>query len=174
MMFDPAPEMPMDPAAEMKMAAGTAKSIGIGVGISKARDFLDNKLQSISNATPARVNSLVNRMGDPDHESELANIRTRAMLTDMLSRDSVISGHDPRAVADAFNELSQLAPRMATQPLMARPFLRKQLEMGHLDSFEGNEALGAEGKLRDLHTPKPAPAEKPEAGGKPDASKRRD
>lgn len=135
--------------------------VGLGVAISSVRDHLSNLGDAYRDAAnkDRTVNRTLARISSPDHEDQLREIQTRAMLQDLLTNDPVISGYDPHEVASAFNELSQLAPRTAAQPVLARALLRKSLQLGALDSFEGNEAVSTEHKLRDLQpnysTPKP-------------------
>jgi hypothetical protein len=72
---------------------------------------------------------------DPQHESELAQIRAQTMLTDLMTNDPVISkfvaqegGQD--AVLQAYNEISEFAPESAAKPLVLRQMLREALSSG--------------------------------------------
>ena len=66
-------------------------------------------------------------LGDPEHENELRKIKAQVMLADMMSdTDNPISGYDPEEVLEAYNNLSQLAPRLADQPAAVQPLLAKR------------------------------------------------
>jgi len=132
-------------------AAGWPGQVAMGLGIAEARDALHGMLKVPTGDSNAAVDRVLDKLSDPEHELALRNIRTRAGLNDMFLHDPIISSYHPREIASNFNELSQVAPQLATQPLLARAMLRKQLAMGQLDSFEGAEAVGLEQKLRDLH-----------------------
>lgn len=164
----------IEPPQEKQALGQFAHQVGLGVAISGVRDQLagiGNKLNDVAKKDEA-VNKALQRISSPDHEDQLREIQTRAMLQDLLTSDPVISGYDPHEVASAYNELSQLAPRTAAQPVLARALLRKQLQLGALDSFEGNEAVSTEHKLRDLQPvyqalPKPTGANNAVAAGNP-------
>jgi hypothetical protein len=51
--------------------------------------------------------------------------------------------------------VSQLAPHAATQPAVMGPLLRKWLQQGNLDTFESDQLVGTEHKLKQVHTPAP-------------------
>jgi hypothetical protein len=90
------------------------------------------------------VEKQLNAIGTPEHEQQLRDIKTRAMLEDMVTHDPVISGHHRDEVLDAFNEVSQLAPRASQQPLLMNALLRKRLQQGSLDPFDATNIIGAE------------------------------
>ena len=73
---------------------------------------------------------------DPDHERKLRNIRAQGVLADLVTNDPVISGHDPREVATAFNELSEIAPNFMDSTATVQALLRKRLESGGLADFD--------------------------------------
>ena len=78
-------------------------------------------------------------LGDPEHENELRKIKAQVMLADMMSdTDNPISGYDPEEVLEAYNNLSQLAPRLADQPAAVQPLLAKRLA-GNTEPFEIKE-----------------------------------
>src|SRR6185369_16381767 len=74
---------------------------------------------------------------DPGHESEIRNIQAEAMLNNLMANDEIIKTHDPEDVLDAFNEISQVAPRMSTSTAVMRDLIRKRLSggAGALDQF---------------------------------------
>ena len=103
-----------------------------------------------------RVESVVSRLGDPEHENELRKIRVRAALNQMMTDpDDPISSYDPHRVVQVYNEISQVAPRLAENVAALRPVLRKRLE-GHTEPFEAKELVEMERTLADLRRPWPA------------------
>jgi hypothetical protein len=73
---------------------------------------------------------------DPDHDRKLRNIRAQGVLADLVTNDPVISGHDPREVATAFNELAEIAPNFMDSSATVQALLRKRLEAGQLADFD--------------------------------------
>lgn len=84
---------------------------------------------------------------DPDHERKLRNIRAQSVVTDLMTNDPVISGHDPREVANAFNELAEIAPNFMDSTAAVQALLRKRLEAGQLADFDIKQLLELE-KMR--------------------------
>jgi hypothetical protein len=157
-----APAIPV-PGMEPKMAGVTTlpKQIGIATAVSTARDAI----LGMSASRPPRDGSDVERglrlLSSPDHEQTLRDLHTQSLLHDLLAHDPIISGYDPRRIAGAFNEISQLAPRTATQPLLLAPVLRKRLQLEALDSFDGDQMVGTEGKLKALSASQGGPSSAP-------------
>lgn len=133
------------------------------------RAFL-NPLQALTSGavltnTMARVNQAAKgdpqkeiqkqmmQLEDPVHENRLRMINTQAMLQDFMVNDPVISGYDPDEVSNAYNDIVQLAPRSSDQRLLMQQLLRKQLQQGQLDSFEMDQLLGMDEKLRKREAP---------------------
>jgi hypothetical protein len=77
----------------------------------------------------------------PDHETALKNIKAQATLHDLLLNDNVISGYDPSDVANAFNEISNVAPGIVDSPAVMQALLRKRLEAGQLADFDVKQLL---------------------------------
>lgn len=126
--------------------AGTMGGIAAGSIISQgARGLIDR----LGGTPPEKlVEKQVQELSDPSHEAELQTIRTQAMLNDLMANDPVISGYDPEQVIDAFNQLSQMAPRVANQRMMAQALLRKYLEQANaMDMYDQTQVLGAEREL---------------------------
>lgn len=96
------------------------------------------------------VDSMKSDLNDPEHLDELRQIQTQAMLSNLLNYDDVISGYDPDEVREAYNEISQLSPRAASQPAIMRPLLRKRLTSGALETFEAGEIPEVEKTLRTI------------------------
>lgn len=71
-------------------------------------------------------------------------------LSDLMTSDPVIGAHHPSKVLAHFNEISQIAPRLATQPALVRSFLRQRLEAGGggIDPFQIEQLVRAENELR--------------------------
>lgn len=81
---------------------------------------------------------------DPDHDRKLRNIRAQGVLSDLISNDPVISGHDPREVANAFNELAEVAPSFMDSTATVQALLRKRLEAGQLADFDIKQLIDME------------------------------
>jgi hypothetical protein len=84
---------------------------------------------------------------DPDHDRKLRSIRAQGVLADLVTNDPVISGHDPREVATAFNELAEVAPNFMDSGATVQALLRKRLEAGQLADFDIKQLMDME-KLR--------------------------
>lgn len=83
-----------------------------------------------------------------ENDENLRAIQTRAMLHDMLQNDPVIGGYSPQEVTDAFNRISEVAPRAAQHRLIAQSLIRKYLEQASaVDPFDVDQLLGVEKKL---------------------------
>lgn len=100
-----------------------------------------------------QVASVVDSLNDPSHEAKLREINTQAMLQDLMLNDQVISGYDPDEVTDAYNDIVQVSPSVGDQRMIIQGLLRKQLQQGQLDTFEQDQLLGFEDKLRKQNTP---------------------
>lgn len=112
---------------------GSMMSRGLG-GVPKSRDDL--------------VDDAVASLDDPDHMDELRKIQANAMLSSLLSDpEDPISSHDPDSVLNAYNEITQIAPRTADSMATLRPLLRRRLE-GNVQPFEANEMLNIEKGLK--------------------------
>jgi hypothetical protein len=85
---------------------------------------------------------------DPAHEAKIRSIQTQAALHDMMANDPVISGHQPEDVLRIYNEVQQLAPRVAQNSMLMRALIRKHLAQGQLDSFDLNQLTGIESNLQ--------------------------
>lgn len=96
---------------------------------------------------PQSVDGAWNELEDPDHTNELRKIRAHALLNSIMTDpEDPISGHDPDKVLAAYNDISQIAPRVAEYGATLRPELRKRLE-GHTEPFEAQTTLGTEKSL---------------------------
>lgn len=77
----------------------------------------------------------------PDHETALKNIKAQATLHDLLLNDDIVSSHDPKEVAVAFNEIANAAPGVVDSPAVLQALLRKRLESGQLADFDVKQLL---------------------------------
>ncbi len=75
------------------------------------------------------------------------------MLNQMMTdKQDPISGHDPDTVIDAFNSISDLAPRVADHPAAVGPLLRRKLQ-GNVQPFEAKELAELEKTVRQTNEP---------------------
>jgi hypothetical protein len=144
---------PLSSSGAEKAAGGFEHNLGALM----AHDFLGQITDTLRPDEKENVvQKQLSQIATPEHEQELRNIQTRAMLEDMLAGDPVISGYDRDEVMGAFNDLSRLAPRASQQPLLMQGLLRKRLQQGALDPFESDSIVGTENKLKDTGVaPKP-------------------
>ena len=101
----------------------------------------------------AEVQKTLDSLNDPAHESKLREINAQAMMQDLMINDPVISGYDPEEVMGAYNDIVQMSPSAGTQRMLMQSLLRKQLQQGQLDTFEQDQLLGFEDKLRKQQHP---------------------
>lgn len=95
---------------------------------------------------------------DPAHEAELTKIKTQAMLSEFMAADPVISTYDPDEIAAAYNQVTQLTPRAATQPAIMRGLLRRFLQQQDaLEPHEAGQLADVEMKLKQLSEPTKPP-----------------
>lgn len=128
------------------------------LGGSLAGSMLDKAIES--KPTGDLVNDMESRLSDPAHENALRAIQAKAELADYMANDDVISGYDPEEVLHAYNEISRLSPRSATQPAVIRPLLRKRLSQGAIEPFEAGQMADIEKTLSQTH---PSAISSPEA-----------
>lgn len=128
--------------------AGAGQVLGTALGISATREAIGQMANNLKGPDPeTSVRKQMDRISSPDHELALRNIQLRTTLQELMATDPVIMAHDPHTVINTFNELSQLAPRIASQPSMLRSVLRKQLEQQHMEPFELGELAKIEQTL---------------------------
>jgi hypothetical protein len=144
---------PLSSTGAEKAAGGFQNNLGALV----AHDFMGQISDTLKPDDRDRVvDKQLAQIATPEHEQDLRNIHTRAMLEDMLADDPIISSYNRDEVLGAFNDLSQLAPRASQQPILMQGLLRKRLQQGALDPFEGDAIVGTENRLKDTGTvPKP-------------------
>lgn len=115
-----------------------------------------DKIKGDASADPYQsksVGKVMNSLNDPNHEARLREINTQAMLQDLMLNDPVISGYSSPEVTGAFNDIVQISPSVADQRMLIASLLRKKLQQGQLDTFEQDQLLGFEGKLRQQFQP---------------------
>lgn len=116
------------------------KSSGLVTGmlIGNATKPLVDELVSGA-AADRRVAGAVAGLEDLQHDDELRKIKAQVMLAEMMGDpDNPISEYEPEQVLNAYNELTQLAPRLSQQPAAMQPLLAKRLA-GHVEPFEVKE-----------------------------------
>jgi len=156
--------------AEKRAAMYPAKSAAVPAGNSildstfKKKAFLpsigdigagaQNKLTALKNfadertATEPAVQKALYSLTDPDHEEQLRQLQAQTSFQELLARDKVLQGYDPRQVADTYSQVTQAAPNLATQPMALQALMRKQLEQGHMDTFDVNDMIGMNNNLQ--------------------------
>lgn len=109
-----------------------------GVAKSVAEGFSGNVADSLTGkSTGDLVQDKVKELDDPSHSMRLAQIKTQAVLNDMIANDPIISTYDSEDTMRLFNQLSMLSPTLARQPLVVQSFLRQGLANGgYLDPFQ--------------------------------------
>lgn len=118
-------------------ATAVAKNMGMSVGSAMG---LDKKPEDVRRR-------LAGSLSNPEHEAELRNIRVKGTLHDLMLNDPVISGYEPAEVANAFNDISEVAPNLVESPGVLQAVLRKRLESGQLADFDLKQLLEMD-KLR--------------------------
>lgn len=134
--------------------AGIGGTLATGMAGAAVKSLIDKATNPADAAH--KVDKAWTELEDPEHENELRKIRVQAMLNSMMSDpENPVSGYDPDEVLSRYNELSQLAPRVAEQPAAVAPLLAQRLA-GKSQPFEVNEALNIEKGLKDskVTTPK--------------------
>jgi hypothetical protein len=119
------------------------------------KDVLGGIAKSVAPPTDKLMQQSMNTLTDPQHEATLRNIRTQAVIQDLMANDPVISGYPSNEVLGAFNEIGGLSPRSTDQRLVMQSLLRRRLAQGALDGFEINQLLDTEDRLkrRDTNVP---------------------
>lgn len=118
----------------------TEKSSGLltGMLIGNATKPIVDEFVS-GRAEDRRVGSAMAGLEDISHEDELKKIKAQVMLAEMMGDpDNPISEYEPERVLNAYNELTQLAPRLSQQPAAMQPLLAKRLA-GAVEPFEVKE-----------------------------------
>lgn len=94
------------------------------------------------------IQTTIEKLDSPSHLDELRKIKAQTALTGLMSDpENPLSKYDPEEVLAAYNQLTQLSPRLADQPSMIGPLLNKRL-VGNVEPFELLETLKMEEGLR--------------------------
>ncbi len=140
------PEAAPEPWSLLKIG-NAATSAGIGIGTKEI-------IEKAFGGGPSRDDAIEKtwlKLEDPSHDAQLRQIRTQALLADLMN-DEVIGGYDPERVTTAYNDISQMAPRAAQQPVAIRSLLRRHLQ-GNVEPFEAKEIADTETAIKNTEAP---------------------
>ena len=137
---------PLEESLDLKKASALSPISPIGpVGMTQyLGQHMSTGMNSYIKDPDKMLNDTLKDITDPDHERKLRNIRAQSVVTDLMTNDPVISGHDPREVANAFNELAEVAPSFMDSTATVQALLRKRLESGQLADFDIKQLLDME------------------------------
>ena len=114
---------------------------GMGLGLTKA-------ITEEGDEAKKEVEKQIADLDSPEHMNELRKIRAQTALTRLMSDpESPLSEYDPAEVMQAYNDITQLSPRLADQPSALGPLLNRRL-MGNTEPFELGETLKLEESLK--------------------------
>jgi hypothetical protein len=141
----PAGNSVLDADFKKKAFLPSIKDIGNSVNnnLSALKGYGDTRT-----ATEPAVQKALYELTDPDHEEQLRQLQAQTSFQELLARDKVLQGYDPRHVADAYSQVTQASPNLATQPMALQALMRKQLEQGHMDTFDVNDMIGMNNNLQ--------------------------
>jgi len=111
---------------------------------------LTSEVISPGAASTSKAAPNVADFADPETTAEIKGIQAQSMLRTMMDEDPVLRSADTTSVLRAFNEISDLAPTVATQPMLARGWLRKVVETEGLEPFDIQQLVKAERDLRGM------------------------
>ncbi len=149
---------------EDEMARQTQKqstfTSGLGFGAAQALGDFATKEKN------KNLESEIEKLDSPEHLNELRKIKAQTVLTGLMSDpENPLSKYDPEEVLSAYNQMVQLAPRLADQPAALGPLLNKRM-IGNVEPFELLDTLKLESGLQKTQ-PKPSYL-KPEPGNQGD------
>jgi hypothetical protein len=84
----------------------------------------------------------------PDHERRLRAIRAKAIMQELLE-SPFFAGENPQHVADAFNSVTQLSPRLIENPVALESVLRKHISQGQADPHDLSQILDVDKSLKE-------------------------
>lgn len=151
-----AAESPLD--AEIELPEVQQKQSGVLTGMASAGTFGATKglVDSLSADESAKLEKYVSQLESPGHVDRLRSIRAQTLLAEMMSDpENPISAYDPSDVADAYNNIVQLSPRLADQPSVISSLLQKRL-LGKTEPFELGETLKLESGLKQTQDATPS------------------
>ena len=88
-----------------------------------------------------------------DFDAERKGIQTQSMLHDLMQNDEVLRRADPVHVVKAYNDLSTVAPRAVSSPMILRGLLRKAVESNAYDPYELANLVNMETGLKKRDVP---------------------
>lgn len=124
-------------------AAGFPTILAIPTALNSLKQFTTDKVRSMYDERDGinTQRTILEKLDNPRHDERFRAAEAEIMLNDLMVNDPEIMQHDPRDVVMAFNEISRLAPRVATQPLLMQGLLRRRLSQGFLDPFDTSNAV---------------------------------
>lgn len=141
------PRIPF-PFEGIKLAVGWLPAVA-------STTFIGSKLNEMlgDDDSSLKFEQEVQQSIDPEQNAQIRGAKVKAMLNELMTSDPVISGYDPQQVLLAYNEISQMTPRVAEQPAILRGMLARRLEMGRTEPFEAEQAITAETGLQRVENP---------------------
>lgn len=130
---------PSQPSSSGSEKQAMPPAVGAAIG-----GYLSRSLGDMPQTKNDMVEDAWLELEDPSHQNEIRKIRQHALLNSLMTDpDDPISSHDPDKVVSAYNEIAQMAPRLAEQPAALRPVLRRKLQ-GLSEPFEAKEMTDIE------------------------------
>lgn len=171
-------DVPMDSAADLLDMSGIQKEANISstlTGLSSnayteltgSPSFLDRGVQTqdgaFDSAAEAAVKDQIQKSyGGPikEADAEMENVKRKAILTDLVTNDEIISGMDPSKVELAYNAALQAAPQVTLNKEIIRSYLRNAGSQQSLDPFTAKQLIDVNQSLDQTRrgvvpTPKP-------------------
>jgi hypothetical protein len=91
------------------------------------------------------------------HANNLRKIDAEVLLNDMLNNDETLAAYPREEVLNAYNQISELGPRLATHSLTMRPLMHKMMSQGgRLDPHDVEQLIGLDSQLGRRDMPKAA------------------
>jgi hypothetical protein len=147
-LFRPPPRTPGSLKQAGTFSTTLAGTFGGALGVSTGRGLAKMVGGPLVESKDDLVADLHRDMVTPDHEEKLRSISVKSMLTDLMANDEVISNYSPKEVVQAYNEIYDLAPNVATKQMIVRAYLRKRLQQGSFDQFDVDSLLNADRRLK--------------------------
>lgn len=110
--------------------AGAEKTAAGGMWNSLLGSFTGARLAKSTEPESDEIKAHLMALDDPAHNQRLDAIRARTTLETLMAQDPVLKGYPQDQVVDAYNSISQAAPRTASQPLYMQAMLRRHLGQG--------------------------------------------
>jgi hypothetical protein len=139
-----------NPSAPQSLLRGIDKDamgyLGAGLVGGATKGLMDRALSDVPKPTSELEMGELSELQSPEHEAELRKIRAQALIAEMMD-DEIIGTYEPNKVLQAYNEISQMAPQTAMQPMAMRSLMRRHLQ-GNMEPFESKEVTEIEKGLR--------------------------